>query len=289
MATDAQKVAVVTGASSGIGKATALALAAQGWRVIGIGRDPQRSAEALAELRQASSGGQVDMLRADLSLVADAARVAQEIAGLTDRVHVLVNNAGGMAKAQVVTAEGNEANFAANHLGPFVLTDRLLPLLRRAAAEAPSGTVRILNTSSDASEMVPGLDWDDLQGLKTFIPGLSYCRGKLCNVLFARGLAKRLEGEGVVAHVMHPGYVESNFITYADPQAQAHMRTLTGQTPEEGADTLIWLATAEEPGRTTGGYFYKRAPRAPNPVADDPAYVERLWAESEKLAAACGA
>jgi NAD(P)-dependent dehydrogenase (short-subunit alcohol dehydrogenase family) len=285
---DAERVAVVTGASSGIGKAAAKALAAQGWRVIGLGRDARRSAEAEAEIRSVAAGGAVDVLRADLSLLAEAARAAREIAALTDRVHLLVNNAGGMAREQVVTSEGFEANFASNHLGPFLLTTRLLPLLRRAAAEAPAGTVRILNTSSDASEMVPGLDWDDLQGLARFVPGLSYCRGKLCNVLFARGLARRLEADGIVAHAMHPGYVESNFITYADDHAQAHMRTLTGQTPEEGADTLVWLATAEEAGRTSGGYFYKRAPRAPNPVVEDPAYVDRLWAESEKLIARTG-
>jgi NAD(P)-dependent dehydrogenase (short-subunit alcohol dehydrogenase family) len=288
MAGGGERVAVVTGASSGIGKATAVALAAQGWRVIGVGRDPERSAAAAAEIRAASPDGRVDMVRADLSLMAEAARAARDIAALTDRIHVLVNNAGGMTKEKVVTPEGLEQNFAGNHLGPFLLTHRLLPLLRRAAAEAPPGTVRILNTSSDASEMIPGIDFDELQGLQTFHAGFAYCRGKLANVLHARGLARRLADDGVVAHAMHPGFVESNFITYADEQAQAHMRTLKGLTPEEGADTLIWLATAEAPGQTTGGYFHQRKPRAPNPQADDPAAVERLWEESEQLVAQTG-
>jgi NAD(P)-dependent dehydrogenase (short-subunit alcohol dehydrogenase family) len=284
----AQRVAVVTGASSGIGKETAKALAAQGWRVIAIGRDPGRSAAAEAEIRAASSGGETTMIRADLALMAEAARAAREIEALTDRIDVLVNNAGGMAKRKVITAEGFEENFAGNHLGPFLLTTRLLPLLRRAATDAPAGGVRIINTSSDASEMIPGLDWNDLQAFDNDRPGLSYCRGKLANVLFARGLASRLADDGVVAHAMHPGVVASNFASHADEKAQAHMATLAAQTSEQGADTLIWLATSDEAGQTTGGYFYLRKPRAPNPVTLDPAYVDRLWAESEKLVAKAG-
>ena len=199
MSEDTQKIAVVTGASSGIGRATAVALAARGWRVIGVGRDPARSAEAEAEIRAASPYEQADMIRADLSRMAEVERAAREIASLTDHVHVLVNNAGGMAKRIVVTPEGYEENFAANHLGPFLLTTRLLPLLRRAVAAAPRGSVRIINVASDASEMIPGMDFNDLQGLNNDQPGLAYCRGKLANVLFARGLARRLAADGIVA------------------------------------------------------------------------------------------
>jgi NAD(P)-dependent dehydrogenase (short-subunit alcohol dehydrogenase family) len=281
-------VAVVTGASSGIGKETAKALAAQGWRVIGIGRDAARSAAAEAEIRAVSSNGQVEFLRGDLSLMADAARLAGEIAGLTDRVDILVNNAGGMAKAQVITAEGFDENFASNHLGPFLLTAKLLPLLRKAAATAPKGSVRILNTSSDASEMIPGLPWDDLQLLKSFDSGRSYCNVKLANVMFARGLAKRIAGDGIVAHAMHPGFTNSNFINNAPETSKAYMATLQGLTAEQGADTLVWLATSEEGGASNGGYFYQRKPRARNKFAEDDAEVERLWGESEKLLAQAG-
>ena len=157
------QVAVVTGASSGIGKETAKALAAQGWRVIALGRDPARSAAAEAEIRAASSGGAVDMIRADLAVLAEAARAAREIAALTGRIDVLVNNAGGVAALRHVTPEGNEGTFAGNHLGPFLLTDRLLPLLRAAAKNAPAGAVRIINTSSLAHESAPGFDWNDPQ------------------------------------------------------------------------------------------------------------------------------
>ena len=282
------KVAVITGASSGIGKETAKALAAQGWRVIGIGRDRGRGAAAEREIRAASSGGEVDMIQADLALMNDAERAARDIAARTDRIDVLVNNAGGMAKRKVMTREGLEENFAGNHLGPFLLTTRLLPLLRRAAADAPRGSVRIINTSSDASEMIKGIPWDDLESGENYRVGAAYCYGKLANVLFARGLAQRLTKEGIVAHAMHPGVVDSNFVTHADEGTQAYIRGLKALTPAQGADTLIWLASAEEPGRSTGGYFYERKPRAANPVVDDPAYVDRLWAVSEKLIAKAG-
>ena len=283
-----QRVAVVTGASSGIGKETAKALAAQGWRVIAIGRDPGRTAAAEAELRAAANGAETTMIRADLALMAEAARAAAEIEALTDRIDVLVNNAGGMAKEKVVTPEGFEANFAGNHLGPFLLTNRLTPLLRRAAASAPMGSVRIINVSSDASEMLPGLDFDDLQAFDNARPGLTYCRGKLANVLHARGLARRLAADGVIAHAVHPGTIASNFASHADARAQAHMATLDAMSPEQGAEALIWLAVSDEAGQTTGGYFHQHKAHAPNPVALDDAYVDRLWAESEKMVAKAG-
>lgn len=282
------KIAVVTGASSGIGKETAKALAAQGWRIIGIGRDARRSDAAAAEIRAMAGGGEVVFLRADLSLMADVVRVAEEVALHTDRVDVLVNNAGGMAKEQKVTPEGFEESFAGNHLGPFLLTKKLLPLLRRAAQTAPAGSVRILNTSSDAGEMIPGLPWDDLQLLNRFNSGQAYCNVKLANVMFARGLARHYGAEGIVAHAMHPGFVDSNFINNAPEASKAHMLTLEGQTPAQGADTLIWLATSAEGGQSNGGYFYQRKPRAPNKFAEDEANVERLWNESEKLLEAAG-
>ena len=131
------RVAVVTGASSGIGKEVAKFLARSGWRVIAQGRNTDRCAKAEHGIRQVASGGQVTMIRSDLSLMSEAASLADEIAELTDRVDVLVNNAGGMASELVLTSEGNDQNFAGNHLGPFLLTNRLIPLLRNAAKGAP--------------------------------------------------------------------------------------------------------------------------------------------------------
>lgn len=193
-----------------------------------------------------------------------------------------------MAKELVVTPEGNDANFAANHLGPFLLTNRLLPLLRRAAADSPPGATRIIAVASDASEFIPGLNWDDLQLLGGYNPGRAYCQGKLANVMHVRGLARRLADDGIVAHAVHPGTVDSNFITHAEESTQAYIRTLEALTPEQGADTVIWLATCEEGGRSSGGYFYQRQPRTPNPQVLDEVAVERLWRESERIVGKAG-
>jgi NAD(P)-dependent dehydrogenase (short-subunit alcohol dehydrogenase family) len=283
MASGQSRIAVVTGASSGIGKEVAKALARQGFNVIGTGRDPERIDAAESEIRAVSSGGSVHILRADLSLIAEAEQTAHDIAALTDRVDILVNNAGGMASEQVMTMEAHEANFAGNHLGPFVLTRALLPLLRAAAAKSPAGSVRIINTASDASEMIPTINLDDLESLGAFNPGLAYCTGKLANVLFARALAKRLAGDGIVAHSVHPGAVDSNFFSYAPAATQERVKGMPKFSTEEGADTLIWLATADEGGENSGSYWHQRKLRAPNPLVDDDAVVERFWQESERL------
>ena len=274
----ARRVAVVTGASSGIGREVARGLVAQRWRVIGTGRDRGRIAAAQAEL-----GADAELLAADLSLIAGADRLAEEIAARTDRVDLLVNNAGGMTDRLAMTAEGLEANFAGNHLGPMRLTERLLPLLRTAAKDRPAGAVRILMTSSDASEMIPGIDLNDPQGLNAWSTGRAYCTGKLANVLFAKGLARRLAADGIVAHAVHPGAVDSNFFSYAPPETQERTKGIAKQDLQGGADTLLWLATCAQGGATSGGYWFERAPRAPNPLAEDRAFVERFWEASERL------
>lgn len=285
MANVAPRTAVITGASAGVGRETARALAAQGWRVIATGRNPARCAEAESEIAGAASGPAPTFLRADLALFADVRRLAGEIAALTPRIDLLANNAGGMPARFEMTAEGFEANFAGNHLGPFLLTELLLPMLRSAAQDSPPGSVRIVNTASDASEFIDTLNLDDMQNLDTYANGLAYCSGKLANVLHARSLAGRLAADGIVAHSFHPGTIDSNFFDDIEDSTRAYTDTLEKLPPAAGADTLLWLATAPEPGRSSGGYWYRRAPRVANPVVDDAAFVARFWAESERLVA----
>lgn len=277
------RVVVVTGASAGIGKAAAKALVGQGWRVIGVGRNPERSRAALEELRQAAPGAQVDMVIADLAEMAQARRAAQEIEGLTDRIDVLLNNAGGIGKQLVVTSEGNEAVFAGNHVGPFLLTRELLPPLRATATRSAPGAVRVINTASSAADLSPGLDWDDLQMLKDHKASPAYCNVKLANIMFTRSLGQRLAADGIAVKAVHPGTVDTNFASYGDAELQAIVATLKDieVSAEQGADTLVWLATMPEV--PSEPYFHERAPYAVPAFALDDTNCERLWTETEAI------
>jgi len=281
-------VALVTGASSGIGKSTAIKLIALGWQVIGVGRDPQRSAAAEAEIAAAARDGGFTMVRADFTVMAEVKRVADEVGSRTGRLDVLINNAGGVRDRQYITADGTEATFAANHLAPFLLTRELMPLLTASAASQPPGTTRVIAVSSSAHRVVDGLNWDDLQGLGESHATLAYCRAKLANILFTRELARRAGPDGIVAQAMHPGVVASNFASHGDEAMRAYMAAADTVPPDEPAQTLAWLATEPEGGRHGGRYFYRKAEETPSSAAQDQAAARRLWAETETLLAKLG-
>ncbi len=284
------RVAVITGASAGIGKATAAALLKQGWTVIGTGRDPARTAAAEAELAEAAreGGGTVHMLRGDFCEMADVKRIAGEIAALTARIDALINNAGGVRDKRYVTGEGLEATFAANHLAPFVLTRELLPILKATAADSPPGTVRVIAVSSSGHQISPGMNWDDLNNINDFKATPVYCEAKLANILFTRELNRRVTADGIVAQSMHPGLVASNFANHGDDFMQQYMASADGVAPEQPARTLVWLATAPEAGIDGGRYFHDCAEAEPAPQATDDAAAARLWTESETILAGIG-
>ncbi len=279
------RVAVITGASSGIGKAAAKQLVAQGWHVIGQGRNPERSAAAAAEINAIAGNGKFNMVQGDLSLLSDTARMANEISALTDKIHLQLNNAGGVRAEMIITSEGNEATFAGNHLGHFLLTQHLLPLLQSASKTSAKHEVRVVNVTSDGHKGCPGIDWDDLQLTKEWNTGKSYCLAKLANILFTRELAQRVQGDGIIVHAFHPGTVDSNFINHAEARMRAYIETLQFRSPADAAADLLWVAMAPENGEFTAQYFESRVAMDPAPAALDRQAATRLWQESEKLIA----
>jgi NAD(P)-dependent dehydrogenase (short-subunit alcohol dehydrogenase family) len=219
--------------------------------------------------------------------MAEVKRVAAEIAQLTGRIDVLVNNAGGVRDAIYTTGEGFEATFAANHLAPFLLTRELLPLLERAAADSEPGAVRVIAVSSSAHEHIGGMNWDDLM-FRNGPAGAAYCQAKLANVLYTRELNRRLADTGMVAQAMHPGMVHSNFASHGGKMMQEHFAANEGGTPADAARTIFWLATSDEGGREGGRYFHDLAEAPVAPQGSDDAAAARLWTESEALLSTLG-
>jgi NAD(P)-dependent dehydrogenase (short-subunit alcohol dehydrogenase family) len=244
--------------------------------VIGVGRDPERCDVAVAELASPT----FTLLRADLSSLAATVQVAGEIVTLTPHINVLINNAGGVRPVRVETAEGHEATFAANHLAPFLLTKKLMPHMATAA--------RVIAVSSTGHEHCPAISWDDLDYRENWSSGVAYCQAKLANILFTRELARRFGGDGLIAHAMHPGVVDSNFVAHCEPGMKAYMASIMpgAFTPDQSAETLTFLATAEEPGRTNGLYWHQNAQITPSALAQDEASAKRLWEVSEALVSA---
>jgi NAD(P)-dependent dehydrogenase (short-subunit alcohol dehydrogenase family) len=273
------KVVVITGATSGIGEVAAERLAGLGARIVLIGRDPKRAEATLARLRQAGPGVTHSAHYADLSRLDEMHRVAADVAQAEPRIDVLVNNAGALFNTRIVTPDGLEMTFATNHMAYFVLT---LGLRRSLLAAAAS---RIVNTAS-AAHLGNRLDFDDLQSAKSYRGFRAYGRSKLCNILFTRALARRLEGTGVTANCLHPGFVATRF---GDASGGLLGRAfglfkLFAISPERGARTIVYLASSPEVAGSNGLYFYKSKPATPSAQAQDDAAAERLWVESARIA-----
>jgi NAD(P)-dependent dehydrogenase (short-subunit alcohol dehydrogenase family) len=273
------KVVVMTGATSGIGVVAAERLAKAGARLVLVARDRTRGEATLARLRAAGPGIAHAVHYADLARLAEAKRVAGEIAAAEPRIDVLVNNAGAVFAQRAVTEDGLERTFALNHMAYFVLTaglrDRLL-------AAAPA---RIVNTASNAHRR-GHVDFDDLQSARSYRPFAVYGTSKLCNILFTRELSYRLAGTGVTANSFSPGFVATRFGDEAGGLYAAGVRIakLFAKTPEAGAETLMYLVASPDVAGISGEFFYNSRPGLLTPEARDDAVAQRLWRESERIA-----
>jgi NAD(P)-dependent dehydrogenase (short-subunit alcohol dehydrogenase family) len=273
------KLCVITGATSGIGLATAEKLAAAGARLVLVGRDRARGEAAKARLKALRPDGEVRLLYADLSRLAGVRRLAAELVALP-RIDVLINNAGGIFKRRFETEDGLELTFALNHMAYNLLT-RLV--IGRLAASAPA---RIVNVASRA-HVGARLDFDDLQMVRDFDGWNAYRRSKLCNILFTRELARRLAGTGITANCLHPGFVASGFGDNNDGFFRAGLgfaKRLFAISPERGAEIPAYLASSPAVATVTGKYFAKCRAVEPSAAAQDGEAALRLWNESAQIA-----
>lgn len=273
------KVVVVTGATSGIGQVASEKLAAMGARIVFVARDRARAERTMARLREKGPGLDHTVHYADLSNLADMKRVAEEIATRETRIDVLMNNAGAMFGERLVTRDGLERTFALNHMSYFVVTH----ILRERLQSTPGA--RIVNTSSDAHRRAR-VDRNNLQMLAGFRMFKAYCLSKLYNILFTRELARQMSGAKVTVNALHPGFVATRFGEQTSGAGGVVFRMVKhfAITPDQGAETLVFLASSREAGNVSGEYFYKCAPTKPTKEALDDASAQWLWSESQRLA-----
>jgi NAD(P)-dependent dehydrogenase (short-subunit alcohol dehydrogenase family) len=273
------KTVLITGGTGGIGRATAEGLARLGSRVAITGRDLARTKAAAAEIAAATGNPLIDAYAADLSSQAEVRRLADEVQQAQPRLDVLVNNVGGFWAHRHLTADGLEHTFALNHLAPFLLTNLLLD---RLIASTPA---RVVTVSSGAQAM-GRIEFDDLQGERGYSGQKAYNQSKLANVMFTYELARRLEGTGVTATVLHPGVVRTAFAA-EDPSPLWKVflplaRRLL-KSPERGAQTPIYLASSPKVEGVSGKYFANLKPRSSSKASYDTAAAARLWQVSAEL------
>lgn len=278
------RVVLITGGNAGIGKETAVALASMGAQVVFTARDAARGTDALAEIRTRSGNDAVDVMPLDLARFASVREFAKRWSDEHDQLDVLVNNAGLILNSRRETDDGNEMTFQVNHLGPFLLTQLLRDQL------VAGDDARVVNVASDAhSSARRGLDFDDLQSRRQYRGFRVYGKTKLANILFTRELARRWDDTGVTANAVHPGFVASSFGRDGDTgRFGALLFPLLkpfALSPEQGARTQVYVASAPELAGITGGYWVKSAPATPSAAAQDDAAAARLWEVSEELVA----
>ena len=280
------KICLITGATSGIGQAAAMALAqmgtprqnSAGYTIIVAGRDEERCQKTVVRIQRETQNFQVDYLLADLSIQSQVRQLAADFKSRYERLDVLVNNAAAIYFFRQVSADGIEMTFAVNHLAYFLLTHLLLDTLK---ASAPA---RIVNVASN-SHRNKKLDFDNLELKHGYWAGTAYGRSKLCNLYFTYELARRLEGTGVTVNAMHPGFVRTNMAANNGSLVRfflpfVHRNSLT---PEQGASTVVFLASSSEVDGVTGKYYVRERERASDPISYDKSAAKWLWEVSEQM------
>jgi len=272
------KTVVITGATSGIGEVVARTLAEQGARIVLIARDRSRGEETLGRLEGIAPGRNHVAHYANLSRLPEMKRVSEAIAASEPRIDVLINNAGAMFNTRQVTGDALEMTFATNHIAYFVVTSLLLDRLKATPG------ARIVCTASDAHKRGK-MDFNDLQMEKGYTGFGMYGRSKLMNILFTRELARRLEGSGVTANCLHPGFVATRFGDASGGLGSFVVKTAKkfALTPEEGAKTIIYLSSSAEVDGVSGKYFHKCQQELPSAEAQNDADARRLWDISVQL------
>ncbi|RNB90000.1 SDR family NAD(P)-dependent oxidoreductase [Brevibacillus fluminis] len=280
------KYVVITGATSGIGLAAALELAARGANLGIIARNEAKAAEVATQIRQETGGcATIDVFAADMASQSSIRKAAAAIAAAHPQIDLLLNNAGALFEERILTEDGVEMTWAVNHLAPFLLTNLLLDQLKA------SGHGRVITTASHGHKMAKrGICFDDLGAERAYrFPGkllggptLRYAETKLANILFTAELARRLAGTQVSAYCFDPGLVATNFNQNNGRLARMTMAVMKrfARTPEKGAETLVWLAEATLEPHWNGGYFVDRKPALPSVQAQDTDAAKRLWEES---------
>jgi NAD(P)-dependent dehydrogenase (short-subunit alcohol dehydrogenase family) len=281
------KVVVITGANAGIGKETAVALAAMGATTVLACRNAEKAAVAAVEVRERAASESVSVVPLDLADLASVQLAAKTIAADYGRVDVLVNNAGGIWTGRQTTVQGIERTFGVNHLGPFYLTSLLLDCL---VSSAPA---RVVNVSSAAHRLaVRGLRWGDLQHERHYRAMAVYGESKLANILFTRALARRFDPGVLATYAVHPGPVRSGFGMDGDTKGLLGIANRLVRpfevTPTAGADTVVFCAFAPAVAGQTGGYWANRSPSHISHAGRDDEAAERLWVESEQLLSTAG-
>jgi len=273
------KVILITGATNGIGKATALALARKAATLVIVGRNPEKTRQVASEIAQQSGNPAVDFLLADLSVLSQVRSLAEAFKQKYSRMDVLINNAGSHFSNRQLTADGYERTFSFNHLSYFLLTHEFLDLVKGSAP------ARIINVSSAAHTLGP-LNFDDLMSTNYGMMGFrAYSQSKLANIMFTYELARRLDGTGVTVNALHPGAVNTGFAKNNSGWMRFTMNLFGyfSLTPEAGALTSIYLASSPTVSGVNGKYFDKCKPVSSSPASYDQAAQQRLWALSEEL------